>query len=541
MPEMETVGDEGSTDLRDYGRTVWRRRWLIVATTAIAVAAAVGVSVLQTPIYEGTADVIIQPSETQQILNPANQNGQGSQVATRDVDAETAVLRSKVVQDATKQKLGHTPDVSISSDSANSNIVSVSARSTNASTAAADANAYADTYVAFRQKQNVDQLLQAGEQIQAAISQIDVRLSRLPAGSPDLTAAQSQRVFLQQQLDQLQVSANLNKVGGAQVLGRASVPTSPVEPQPLRNAAIALALGLLLGIGLAFLREYLDDTISSREDLERAAEDLPVLGQIPRVPEWRDRRVPYLVSLDAPTAPAAEAYRTLRTSIQFLGVDRKLESIQITSSRTGDGKTTILANLAVAFARAGHSVTVICCDLRRPRIHEFFGLPNDIGFTSLLLGEASLVDALQPVPEERNLAVLSAGPPPPNPSELLSTGRAREVITSIEKSADLVLIDSPPVLPVSDALIVSGMVDATLLVASVKSSSRRELHRAIEILRQLDAPLIGTVLNNLELAETDAADGYGYGYGYLKSSASSGPNGDGFSRRQRRQVSHPGR
>ena len=189
----------------------------------------------------------------------------------------------------------------------------------------------------------------------------------------------------------------------------------------------------------------------------------------------------------------------------------------------------------MAFARAGRSVTIVCCDLRRPRIHEFFGLANDIGFTSLLLGEVSLVDAFQQVPGEGNLAVLSAGRPPPNPAELLSTERAREVVTSIERSVDLVIVDSPPVLPVSDALIISGMVDATLLVASEKSSSRRALHRSIEILRQVDAPLIGTVLNNSESTET-----YGYEYEYVES-VSSGPKGTRPSRRQRREASRAGR
>ena len=520
MADMDRLGDDANADLRVYARTVWRHRWLIVATVVVAVGGAVGVSLIQTPVYEGTADVIVKPSETQQILSPSNQSGPDAQVAARDVDAETAVLQSKVIQDAAKHKLGHTPDVTISSDSANSNIISVSARSTSPRAAAHDANTYADTYVAFRRKQNVDELVQAGEQIQGAVSQIDSRIPSLPAGSSALTTAQAQRAFLQQQLDQLQVSANLDRVGGAEVLGRAAVPRSPVEPQPARNAAIALAVALLLGIGLAFLREYFEDKINSREDLERAAANIPVLGLIPRVPGWGNRGAPYNVSLDAPRSPATETFRTLRTSIQFLGVNRKLATIQVTSARIGEGKTTVCANLAVAFARAGRTVTILGCDLRRPRIHEFVGLSNDVGFTSLLLGEASLVDALQPVPGEPNLTLLSAGPPPPNPSELLSSARAREIITSIEKTADLVLVDSPPLLPVSDGLVISGIVDGTLLVVSMKLSSRRELDRSLQILAQVDAPVIGTILNNAELGETYG----GYGRGYLEPATSS--NGD---------------
>jgi len=525
---MDEVGEDSAPDLREYGRTVWRHRWLIVATVAVAVGAALGLSAIQTPIYEATADILIQPSGSQQILG-ASASGQSSQDAARIVETETAVLESRVVQDAARKKLGHAPDISISNNTTN-DLVSVSARSSDARRAAFDANGYAAAYVELQRTQNTNDLLQAGEQIQAKITEIDGRLPNLRPGSPELTTAEEQRAFLQQQLDQLQVSAGLNQVGGARLLSKADVPDAPALPQPLRNAAIALMFGLLLGIALAFLREYLDDSITSREDLERATGEMPVLGQIPRVPGWRDRKAPYLVTFEAPNSHAAEAYRTLRTSIQFLGVDRTLNSVQVTSAQPGEGKTTTLANLAVAFARAGRSVTVVGCDLRRPRVHEFFGLSNEVGFTSLLLGEVTVSDALQRVPGEANLFVLSAGPPPPNPSELLSSARAREVVASIEKSSDLVLIDSPPVLPVSDALVVSGMVDATLLVASVKASSGRALHRSVEVLHQVDAVIVGTVLNNAESQET-----YGtYGYSDSAPYSSNRSNGEN-TRRERRQ------
>jgi succinoglycan biosynthesis transport protein ExoP len=517
---MRDEGERNVPDLRDYGRTVWLHRWLITATVVVAVGAAVGLSVIQTPVYQATAQLIIQRSST---LDTSQQDAQR---AERNVDTETAVLRSRAVQDAAEAKLRHKPDISVSS-TATSDVVSVSARSTNAERAAVDASDYAAVYVDLRRKQNIDDLVQAGAQVQTKIAAVDRRIGRLRVGSPEFTTLEQQRAFLQQQLDQLQISANLNQVGGARLLAEADVPHTPVSPKPVRNAAIAFLLGLLLGIGLAFLREYLDDTITSREDLERSAEELPVLGQIPRVAHWSDRETPYVVSLAAPHSPAAEGYRTLRTALQFLDVDHTFHSIQVTSAQTDEGKSTTLANLAVAFARAGRRVTIVCCDFRRPRIHEFFGLSNAVGFTSVMLGTASLFDALQRVPDDPNLVLLSTGPPPPNPSELLSSAAAREVIAVLEKSSDLVLVDSPPVLPVSDALIVSGMVDATLLVASAKASSRRGLHRSVEVLRQVSAPLVGTVLNN-----TEAAEGYGaYGYGIFEPAA----NGS-MTRRQRRKA-----
>jgi succinoglycan biosynthesis transport protein ExoP len=503
------VEDEGerdaAPDLRDYGRVLWRHRALIVVTVGVFVLAGLGLSASQKSAYRATAQLIIQRSDT---LDSSPQNAQD---AARNVDTETAVLRSKLVQDAAARKLGHEPDVAISS-SQTSDVVNVSASSSNAARAAADATAYANAYIALRRQQNIDDLVQAGQQVQVKITQLNGRIAGLTPGSPEFTAAQQQLTILQQQLGQLQVAANLNQVAGARLLTAATVPTSPVSPKPIRNVAIAFVLGLLLGIGLAFLREYLDDTITTREDLERATGGLPVLGEIPRVPGWRDREAAHLVTADAPHSAAAEHYRTLRTSIEFLALDRELKTVQVTSSQTDDGKTTTLANLALAFARAGVVVTVVCCDLRQPRIHEFFGLPNEVGLTSILLGKTAAIDALQLVRDQPNLSLVSAGPPPPNPSELLSSGRARDVISTIVKSSNsgMVLVDSPPVLPVADALIVSAMVDATVLVAGGNSSSRRALQRSIQMLRQVNAPLVGTVLNNADVTEVDASYGYGY-------------------------------
>ena len=184
-------------------------------------------------------------------------------------------------------------------------------------------------------------------------------------------------------------------------------------------------------------------------------------------------------------------------------------TIQITSPVAGDGKTTTLANLGVAFARAGQQVALVCCDLRRPSLHEFFGLTNDVGFTSVLLGKVPLTAALQEVPEQDRLYVLASGPLPPNPSELLASRRAREVLASLRVEADIVLIDSPPVLPVSDALVIAGLVDLTVLVCAAGRTSAKEATRAIEALAQVDAALAGVILNG-EGSESDYGAKYGY-------------------------------
>jgi non-specific protein-tyrosine kinase len=244
---------------------------------------------------------------------------------------------------------------------------------------------------------------------------------------------------------------------------------------------------------------------------------------------WRDRNEARVVSLADPASPISEAYRALRTSVQFLGLDRPLRLIQLTSPRASEGKTTTISNLAVALSRAGQRVVVVCCDLRRPRIHEFFGLDNTVGFTSVLLGEVPLSSAVQPVRRQERLALLASGPTPPNPSELLSSHRTAEVLQALTLQADVVLIDCPPVLPVTDSLVLSAAVDATILVTNSGSTTRKEAQRAVELLRQVDAPLVGSVLNGVT---PETGYGYGYGYGYEDDRVERS-NGDGRRVRER--------
>lgn len=262
---MESEDEHGTRELTDYARTIWRQRWLILATVVIAVGAAAVFSSLQTAVYEATADVIVRPSAIQSILNPSTQN---ASTAARDVRTETDVLKSSVVEDAAKSKLGHRPDVNVSSNSANSDVVRITARSSRAHRAAADANGYTDAYLTLGRKQTTDDLNAATTQMQTKINQIEALLPTLRQGSPELTATQQQLSSLQQQLQRLQVSASLDPIGRARLLARADVPSTPVQPKTLRNVAISFALGLALGIGLALLREYLHDANRPREDLD---------------------------------------------------------------------------------------------------------------------------------------------------------------------------------------------------------------------------------------------------------------------------------
>ena len=280
---------------------------------------------------------------------------------------------------------------------------------------------------------------------------------------------------------------------------------------------IAGGVGLLLGIGFALLRENLDDRVRDKDQLEQVLPETPVIGMIPVIGQWRDRKRPYLVAQKDPRSPPSEAYRGLRTSVGFMALENPTKVLQITSPSAGDGKTTTAANLAWIMADAGQRVALIGCDLRQPRIHEFFGLPNDIGFTSVLLGEAKLENALLSVPDQPGLLMLPTGPVPPNPSELLSSARTQQVFDHLSAYADVVIVDSAPVLPVTDAAVLSTHADAILLVVSVGTNKRRDVVRSIEMLNQINATILGIVLNRARENDSSA-----YFYKYAQKSPSKG-------------------
>ena len=256
--------------------------------------------------------------------------------------------------------------------------------------------------------------------------------------------------------------------------------------------------------------------------LSRAAYGLPTLGLMPSVPSWKTATEPLVAALTSPTSPAAEGYRSLRTAIQFASLDRELRIIQVTSPGASEGKSTTLANLAVVFGRVGSRVCAVDCDLRRPRLHTFFGVPNEPGFTSVLNGELPLSRTVGPT-SAANVYLLASGLAPLDPSEVLATTRTKGVLTSLSDQFDIVLVDSPPTLPVTDAAVLSRHVDAVVVVVDAGRTKKRALTRAIELLRQVEAPILGLVINR---ADEESRYGYTYDNKYVEAAGGrTGTNG----------------
>ena len=300
---------------------------------------------------------------------------------------------------------------------------------------------------------------------------------------------------LQQQLEDLR-TVTASQGTGAEVIQPANLPTSPASPDYLRNGLLALAVGLVLGIGVAFLRERLDERLRGREDLE-AQIAAPVLATVPRASGRRRRRQRDLVvTLTDPKGGSAEAYRTLRTNVQFLARTGTLSVIGIVSPAAGEGKTTTAANLAVSIAHTGKRVVVVSCDLRKPRLHRCFGIPNDPGVTSVMSG-MKLAEAIQK-PEIGSLRVLASGPTPPNPAELIGSEAMEQMIEALRMFADFVILDTPPLLAVSDGVSLASRCDGVLMVADARTTARGALAHAREQLQQVGANIVGGVLNNFD-------------------------------------------
>jgi capsular exopolysaccharide synthesis family protein len=230
------------------------------------------------------------------------------------------------------------------------------------------------------------------------------------------------------------------------------------------------------------------------------------------VTSWKKRDSAVVASSAEPSSPAAEAYRSLRTSLQFARQARELRTLLVTSPAAAEGKTSTLANLGAVFAQAGERVALVSCDLRRPRLGQFFGVEEGSGLTTVLLGQQTLEQALTPVSGYDCLWVLGAGPVPPNPAELLNGPMVGEIFATLQENFDLILVDSPPVLPVTDAMVLSKYADGTLLVVASGQTGRAELQRTAERFAQAKASVVGIVLNEVS-KQSGYGGGYGYGYG----------------------------
>lgn len=456
-PHRQLTQGELDLDLRDYLR-ILRRSWILVVAATLAgllVGAAASILSARTYTAETQLFVAIQSSGSVQELQQGNTFSQ-ARVQSYVKTVETPVVLQPVIDalglqttaEELAKKITATSDV-------NTVLITISASDNSAVQSAAIAQGVADSLV-----RAVDSL----------------EKPKTGGSSPV----------------------------GLSIIKPAVAPVTPSAPNTRLNLILGLIVGLGLGIGAAVLKTTFDTRIRGESDL-RLVTNAPLLGGIAF--DQDATRKP-LVTQAAPQSPRAESFRQLRTNLQFANVTGHAKTVLVTSSLPGEGKSTTATNLAIALAQAGQTVCLVDADLRRPSVNEYLGLERGAGLTTVLVGAADVNDMLQPWGED-DLYVLTAGQIPPNPSELLGSDEMKQLITRLETVFDTVVIDAPPLLPVTDAAVLSQHVGGVVVVVGSQKIQRQDLEKSLRALDLVGANMLGVVLNRMP---TKGPDAYAYSY-----------------------------
>ena len=304
--------------------------------------------------------------------------------------------------------------------------------------------------------------------------------------------------------------SGLLRTSNVRILDAARPSMAPVRPNVPQAMLIGVLAGLLLGLGLALVLEFLDSSVTSQAQIEERL-GLSFLGFVPTIPH-HDGEVKDLHMHHEPKSLIAECTRVIRTNLLFMSPDKPFKRMLITSSGPQEGKSTTVINLGIAMAQSGNKVLLIDTDMRRPRLHKAFGVPNDIGVSSLLVGDGNIDSAIKTT-EVPGLFLLSCGPVPPNPAELLHTKSFADLLEQLGTRFDRIVLDSPPVGAVSDAVVLATLVDGVVMVLKAGKTQSDTARRTVRMLRDVKAPLFGAVLNDVDLERTKYGDYY-YGYAY---------------------------
>lgn len=511
---MEEAGQplEIST-VRDYLAVLRRHAWIVLVPMVLTPLAAVLLSLRQESLYEASAQVFLNRQNLAATLSSVPDYSVFED-PNQFAQAQVVLAQSPAVARRALQKVGRPGDHALLgrssvTPSSNGNLLTFAVTLPDRELAPRLANGYARQYTIYRRELD-------NAPVSRARKQLETRLASLSDAGEQGSALYKSLESKDQQLETLQTLQTTNAI----VLRPASG-AAQVQPRPLRNGGLALGLGVVLGIGLAFLRHALDTRIRSTAELSRRLA-LPLLARIPP-PSRRAKGDRNPSMLADPTSGQAEAFRMLRTNLEFVNLERHARTIMLTSAVESEGKTTTAVNLALALARRGMRVALVDLDLRRPAIARFLGLDEQPGLTDVALGHHYLDDALRPIAipaAERGgptngggagtvrgvLNVLTAGPVPPDPGEFVETSVVKQLLDELAQRFDVVLVDSPPLLRVNDALALSAKVDGLVLVARLSSLRRPMLGELQRILSTCPAAKLGLVVTG-----TEEQGQYGYG------------------------------
>ena len=511
MDNKETTFSE---DIYRYFNIIWRRFWIIALLTIVFGASAFLISKQMTPIYQAATTVLINEA-------PATKTTDYTAIVTSERLAQTyAQLMSKqpvlervisqlnllITPAQLKKRIFIQPvnDTTLIEVRVDDPDPEQAARITNtivAEFSKQNQELQASRYAATK-KSLEEQLNRLNELILKVESDLleleDTSQNQVERDRLEANQAQNRQTYTyllqsyeQVRLVEAQSTSNIVQVEPA------TVPGSAIRPRTFVNTVVAALIGFLLAIGGILLIEALDDTLKSPDDITSQL-GLPVLGIIPK--HEINEGAP--ITVTHPRSPVTEAFRTLRTNIQYASVDRNIHTLLITSPSPAEGKSTIAVNISVVLAQNGRSTVVLDADLRRPRVHKVLGIPNTRGLSNLfVLDQYQLDDYLQPSLAE-NLRVLTAGDLPPNPSELLGSEKMQIILNSLKEIAEYSVIDSPPVMAVTDSAVLAPKVDGVLLVVKPGETQLAIARKTVEMLRRGDVHLLGVVLNEVNFRQS---------------------------------------
>ncbi len=542
-------------ELRSYINLVRKWLWLIVLCSLVAGAITFFVTRRQTPIYQATATVFINQARS------TTGRADYTDIITSERVARTyaAMLQDWPTLNEAAIALGYPAGIAAMQAAHNvsvsvtpvrdTQLIQVTVQSSDPELAARVANILPEVFMQMNLERQQERFANTRRDLQADLTAAEGELETTEqmlnelADTPEnrnerdrLTrlTARHQTTYnnLSKSLEDLRL-AEAQTTDNITLTTPAQTPTGPIRPRVLFNTLLALAVGALIGLGIAFLMEYLDDTVKTPDQV-RDLTGLATLGNVIFLEgATSDQR---MVAQMAPKSLGAEAYRVLRTNLQFSALDKPLATLICTSAAPGEGKSTTISNLATVMAQSDKRVVLVDADLRRPSLHKLLKLPNNVGLSTALLDKGRDPGVYLQATDVPNLRVMTTGPIPPNPAEMLNSARMHEMIEVLKGEADVVLFDTPPVLAVADTSILASQVDGALLVVWAGKTRGELLAQAVERLQSVGVQPLGVVLNKL----AQRKGGYYYSnYYYYASREGAEESGKGGSMRRRRSSRQP--
>lgn len=510
-------------DINDYLRPLLRWWWLLVAAAVVAATSSFIYTISQPDLFESQATILVGSS-----LQDPNPSGGEFSLTQQLADTYADIAKRAPIRQATMDALGldSLPPYYVA-QVPNRPVIQVVVRDVDPQRAYMVADELVRQIIlagpqgkdeqerdAFVNDQLAKMQISITETEEEIIRQSDEMLNlnsarELANKQVQISALESKLTTLRQNYAQLLATTQTGAVNALRVLEPAYLPRRPLDSDLPVNMAVAIAVALVLAASGAYLLEYLDNSLREADEVKKQL-GLSLLGTVPEIDADEKSGNSKLIMLHNAPPPIVEAYRILRTNLQFVSVDRPLRLLLVSSPQPKDGKSLTAANLAVAMALAGKKVVLVDTDLHRPTQHRLFRLYNNIGVTTALLSEEIEVPQLLQPTLVPGLSVLTSGPLPPNPAELLSSKRMQEILTKLKEQADIVIIDSPPLVAVVDGTILAAEADGMLMVLRSGKTRRDAAKHALASLNQVRARVLGVVFNGLPARA--AASYYNYGY-----------------------------